>query len=777
MRDSYGLATVKFLSDFLPFAGLVDDGICITKDALLMRTYIIRPHDLAHSVDSPIFTSLSNLTNSFRQIADDGWTVYVDAHRLAVPAFPHFHHDNSPEITVRFEQSRDKLYPLFNTVLYITLCYSIAEKSSILRQLLFRNAEISKDNILYDLVKFKSTTNDFEGMLRSTFKEVTCADSDQQLTYFHSTISNTDHRVLTPECPFYLDYYLADGVFLPDSVCKYNDTFIVCATIHDFPDRTHAGMATRIMSLPVEFRFCSRFIFVSNDAARKEIKTVRKNYFQKRRGAGAMLQEAVMKQPTFLEDTEATSQAAEAGAALARLANGNIFYGRLATTVIVRDKSYDLAMRKMDFIKKNVNDLGFICKTETINTPAAFLGAIPGNNRFNARQPTVSTENFAHFFTLSVPWNGNYTNKHLQSVFASHGLDGGVSRAPHVICKCDSSPFFLNLNVGDVGHTLIIGPTGAGKSTLLSTLAILWLKYPLSQVIFFDKDASCFNATIASGGIFVEVNDSEDTLKLNPFSDLSSTEQMVFVQNLIVNHFLHRDIKLRPSDQQEIYDSIVAFASVLPELRDWEDFRRHVQDKELRALISPFVDGEYSHLFRRGPDSIQRTRWLTLELGELMKKGKPIVSFVLEYLFHRVSSFLDGTPTLLVVDEAWVFLDNPVFATQIREWLKVLRKRNCYCILATQEMQDARNSAIYSTIMNDCMTKILLPNHQALQPDNAMLYRDLGLSPGDVNALSTALPKRDYFYFSPEGKQTFSLNLTSEELQLIRPRSLQKEVS
>jgi type IV secretion system protein VirB4 len=297
----------------------------------------------------------------------------------------------------------------------------------------------------------------------------------------------------------------------------------------------------------------------------------------------------------------------------------------------------------------------------------------------------------------------------------------------------------------------------------------------LTRVIFFDKDASSYHATKGSVGLFVEVNDSEDSLKLNPFSDLSSIPEMVFVSELIADHFVHRGLKLRPTDQKEIYDSLVAFSAVEPALRDWESFQTHVQDKDLRAVLQPFVSGEYSHLFRRGPDEIQQTRWITFELGELMKKGKPIVSFVLEYLFHRISFLLDGTPTLLVVDEAWVFLDNETFASQFRDFLKTTRRKNCYILLATQEMQDARDTAVFSTILNACMTKILLPNHQAWQPENATLYKDLGLSDGDITALSTAIPKRDYFFFSPEGKQTFSLNLGPEELFLIRPRSLKKE--
>src|SRR5208283_900587 len=415
-NTALNLKTVRFLSEFLPFAGMIEEGICITKDAVLMRTYIVRPHDLSHAGDPLIVNAVKNLFNAFRQISSDGWTVYVDSHRIRLLDYPTFFHPNAPEITKTFERGRTALKPMF--------------------------------------------------------KDVISANSDQQLTYFHATISDTSHFVQTPECPFYLDTYLADGLFVPDSVCKYRDTFIVCATIHDFPGSTHAGMASKILSIPVEFRLCTRFIFMSFDASKKEIKTLRKTHFQKRRGIGSFLQEAVIKEGTQLEDTEALSNTADSGEALARMADGDTAYGRMATTIIVRDTDYDNAQRKIDYIKKIVNDLGFITKTETVNTPGAFLGSIPGNNNFNPRQPLISTRNFGHFFTLSVPWNGNYTNEHLRSL-----LDG-QGEAAHIICKADNSPFFLNLNNGDVGHTLIIGPTGAGKSILLSTLAVFWLKYP-----------------------------------------------------------------------------------------------------------------------------------------------------------------------------------------------------------------------------------------------------------------------------------------------------------
>ncbi len=49
------------------------------------------------------------------------------------------------------------------------------------------------------------------------------------------------------------------------------------------------------------------------------------------------------------------------------------------------------------------------------------------------------------------------------------------------------------------------------------------------------------------------------------------------------------------------------------------------------------------------------------EMEELMH-GRTAVLPVLTYLFHRLEAAFDGRPTLLILDEAWVFLDDPLFA-------------------------------------------------------------------------------------------------------------------
>jgi type IV secretory pathway VirB4 component len=132
---------------------------------------------------------------------------------------------------------------------------------------------------------------------------------------------------------------------------------------------------------------------------------------------------------------------------------------------------------------------------------------------------------------------------------------------------------------------------------------------------------------------------------------------------------------------------------------------------------------------------------------------------VLTYLFHRLEERFDGSPTLLVLDEAWLFLDNPLFAARIREWLKVLRKKNVAVIFATQSLADIADSNIAPAIIESCPQRIFLPNDRAVEPQQRAAYERFGLNDRQVELIARATPKRDYYLQSRRGNRLFDLGL------------------
>ncbi|MBS0333197.1 MAG: conjugal transfer protein TrbE, partial [Proteobacteria bacterium] len=142
------------------------------------------------------------------------------------------------------------------------------------------------------------------------------------------------------------------------------------------------------------------------------------------------------------------------------------------------------------------------------------------------------------------------------------------------------------------------------------------------------------------------------------------------------------------------------------------------------------------------------------------------VAPVLAALFHHLERDFDGRPTLLVLDEAWLFLGETTFAAKIREWLKTLRKRRVAVIFATQSLDDVAASAIAASLIESCPTQVFLPNPRALEPGSADLYRAFGLNRRQLELIAFATPKRSYYWRQPQGRRLFDLKLSGVGLAL-----------
>src|SRR3546814_5229984 len=128
--------------------------------------------------------------------------------------------------------------------------------------------------------------------------------------------------------------------------------------------------------------------------------------------------------------------------------------------------------------EKVIQGRDFTCIAEGVNAIEAWMGSLPGHVYANVRQPPISTLNLAHMIPLSAVWAGPERDEHFDA-------------PPLFFAKTEgSTPFRFPLPVGDVGHTLIVGPTGAGKSALLALIAMQFRRYQSGQVFAFALGSS-----------------------------------------------------------------------------------------------------------------------------------------------------------------------------------------------------------------------------------------------------------------------------------------------
>lgn len=194
--------------------------------------------------------------------------------------------------------------------------------------------------------------------------------------------------------------------------------------------------------------------------------------------------------------------------------------------------------------------------------------------------------------------------------------------------------------------------------------------------------------------------------------------------------------------------------------RTLSEFCLVVQDENVRETLRQYtVDGTMGHLLDADEDGLTLSDFTVFEIEELMNLGDKYALPVLLYLFRRIERALKGQPAVIILDEAWLMLGHPAFREKIREWLKVLRKANCLVLMATQSLSDAANSGILDVIVESTATKIFLPNVYARDEDTSLLYRRMGLNARQIEILATAVPKRQYYYVSENGRRLYDLAL------------------
>jgi len=387
----------------------------------------------------------------------------------------------------------------------------------------------------------------------------------------------------------------------------------------------------------------------------------------------------------------------------------------------------------------------------------AYLGSLPGHGVENVRRPLLNTMNLADLLPISTIWTGRE--------YAPCPMYPALS-PPIMHCVTQgSTPFRLNLHVGDVGHTFMFGRTGAGKSTHLAILASQLRRYQGMHIFAFDKGMSLYPLTEAihatsgghSGKHFTVAADDE-TLAFCPLQYLQTKSDRAWAMEWINIILALNGLNTSPSQRNEIGNAIINMHN--SGARTLSEFTVTIQDEAIREALKQYtIDGAMGHLLDAEEDGLELTDFTVFEIEELMNLGDRYALPVLLYLFRRIERSLTGQPTAIILDEAWVMLGHAVFREKIREWLKVLRKANCFVLMATQNLSDAANSGILDVIIESTASKIFLPNIYAREEDATALYRRMGLNSRQIELLATAIPKRHYYYVSEEGCRLYDLAL------------------
>ena len=741
------------LSDHLPWAAHIAPGVILNKDGSFQRTMRFRGPDLDSSTPSELVATCARVNNALRRFGS-GWALHFEASRRE--ARPYEPSEFRDPLAWLIEQERRGLHEasgaLFESDYHLTFTFlPPADKVGKLEQFFVETGAATDEAEIQSgynyLQAFIRDTDAAHDLFSGVFPTAQFLSDDETLTFLQNCLTpNERQSVKVPDIPMHLDAVLGGTQLVGGLEPRLGEHHIRAITLMGFPSATEPGVLDNLNALGFPYRWTTRFLPMDKPEATKVLGRYRRQWFAKRKNVMAILKEVMTNEASALVDTDADNQAVDADTALQLLGQDHVSFGYVTQTIIVSDADISVVEERAKAVEQIVSGQGFVTIRESVNAVEAWLGSLPGHAYANVRQPLIHTLNLSHMMPVSAIWAGPKQNDHLDGPPLLHATTQG------------HTPFRLVTHQGDVGHTLIVGPTGAGKSVLLSLLALQFRRYEGAQVFLFDKGRSAKVATLGMKGVHYELG-GEAGLCFQPLRHIDKPTELTWAEEWVMDLFRHEAVEITPEVKETVWSALSSLATAPAEERTLTGLSALLQLASLRQAIQPYtLEGLHGSVLDADTDSLSDADWQCFEMEELMH-SKALALPVLTYLFHKLEARFNGKPTLLVLDEAWVFLDDPVFSERIREWLKVLRKKNVSVIFATQSLADVANSSIAPALIESCPSRIFLPNGRATEPQQLEAYRRFGLNDTQVQLIAHAAPKRDYYFQSRAGNRVFDLGL------------------
>ncbi|MVA58515.1 conjugal transfer protein TrbE [Agrobacterium vitis] len=743
------------LSDFLPWAALIAPGIVLNKDGSFQRTARFRGPDLDSATPSELVGTTARLNGALRRLGS-GWAIFVEAQRNPATDYPEslFADSASALLDVERREQFEESGLLYESSYYLTFVWlPPAEEASRMEGWLYEGRERSGVDPWELLKGFIDRTDRVLHLVEGFVPEVAWLDDAETLTYLHSTISTKRHRIRVPETPMHLDALLADQPLAGGLEPRLGEFHLRTLTVIGFPTVTFPGILDDLNRIAFPYRWSTRAIMLDKTDATRLVTKIRRQWFAKRKSVAAILKEVLTNEQSVLLDSDAANKALDADAALQDLGSDQVGEAYVTATVTVWDADPRIADEKLRLAEKVIQSHDFTAIVETVNAIEAWMGSIPGHVYANVRQPPISTLNLAHMMPLSAVWAGPEKDEHLDAPPLFYAKTEGAT------------PFRFSLHVGDVGHTMVVGPTGAGKSVLLALMALQFRRYERSQVFAFDFGGSIRAATLAMRGDWQDLGGSlsddtslMNTVSLQPLAGIHDTPERAWAADWLVDILTREGVEITPDVKEHLWTALTSLASAPVVERTISGLAALLQANVLKQALRPYcIGGPYGRLLDAEMEWLGEASVQAFETEGLIGTGA--APAVLSYLFHRIESRFDGRPSLLIIDEGWRALDDGGFAQKIKEWLKTLRKKNVSVVFSSQSLADIDASPIAPVIVESCPTRIFLANERAIEPQIASIYRQFGLNDRQIEIVARATPKRDYYCQSRRGNRLFELGL------------------
>lgn len=615
------------------------------------------------------------------------------------------------------------------------------------------------------IVQFSEIVNNFE-TVSSSLSMYRLEDHDL-LKFLHDRANPASYgqKVKAPEIPLYLDSYIPDNnLTVGKDVMLFShaeEVFVAAASVKDWPNYTKPGLLDIVLSIPGELTMSQVFRYQEQEQAKSFAEKVRKNNLNASKKMITVLSEAITGKESNKVDEGRLMKARDADEALAGISGNNDLYGYYNLSFITYGNTKESCEQTLRLIMRKMGELGFLSIREKLHLLSAWAGTMPGQWAELVRWFFINTKNLADLAPLRTITSGSISNAYLTDQMSK------PCSALTALPTEYHTPYYLNLHNGDLAHSFLVGPSRNGKSVFVNFLISQFRKYNPNKIFIFDKDYSARIPTLLQGGKHIDMTGANGLVKMNPFAKLDDKSSWKFLAEWVEILLTCRRGKGLTSEEMESVlkgiekvhagpKSHWRLMSLLPYLT-----------MDLGSELKPWVgDGQLGKYFDNIDDDFTLGSFTAVEMGGLFNNPHLATAFM-SYAFYRIQQELDGTPTVIYIEEAWFMLANEVFASKIEDWLKTLAKRVATLIMATQSLQELAESKIFSSIIDNIPNKIFLPNFNARAHEKLYKHK-FGLNDVQIDRIQQAQPKRQYYIVSPTASRMLEASFPKEVLNVMR---------
>jgi type IV secretion system protein VirB4 len=741
-------------SQYLPFARHVNEHVVALDNGEYMAVFVLEGMSFETADIATINDWHEKLNTAWRTIAHERVAVMVHTVRRIERGYP------DGEFTSAFARDLDAAYRsrilakrLFVNELYLTVIYrpavGVADKaaSSVFSMFSKSSAAEAEDDIL----------ETFSDILRDVKKLMARVGPRMLGIYEFNGLQFSEpmelmQRIMTADkrrVPLVRGHLgraiYSDRVIFGQELFEVREPggsrFGGVLAVREHAARTFPGQLNALLDSKFEFVLGQGFAFLGKQMG---METARRKRAQ-----------------LSATDDVAFSQQDQLSEAMDDLQSNRFVLGEHHLALSVFGETPKILAENMSVARAALSESGIVAAREDLALEAAYWSMLPGNFAWRTRPAALTSRNFGALAPI-----------HTYPVGQAEGNHWG--KAVALLKTTANSPYYFNFHYGDVGHTLILGPSGGGK-TVIQNFFLSQAEKLGARMAFIDKDRGAEIFVRAAGGTYLALRNGQPS-GFAPLKALDDNPRnRDFLKSWLRQLVAPESGELAPQELYQVSQALEAVFRLPKPLRSLAAVRSQL-DQTSETGVGARLDrwtrtGEFGWVFDNEDDTLRLdARLMGFDMTDFLENDA-IRPPLMSYLFHRLDDIVDGGPVIIDIDEFWKALGDPAFRQFARDGLKTYRKRNAIMMFGTQSPADALRSDIAETIIEQCPTKILLPNPNAQARD----YIDgLNLTEAEFRLIKVDLSPESRRFLIKQGHDSvvveLDLNGMDDELAVLSGR-------